>query len=456
MDYYFGEKLRWAWGWDSPNEAGIFWAMVLPLCWAWREMAGVRKAHDNNGIEDRRVRRPRPTMIRGGLWVVEGVVWLALASTFSRGAFLAALVGLVLWHIQFVGQWKVAGVRLLLGLGMMGVMGMGGRWAPDYLQTDGSVWNRWALWRGGFELMAAAPWTGWGAGQSGLMFGRWVQPEGMEEQYRSMVNSYLTVGVEYGLPLLWLMLLVIIGVMVQGWRRVPMMSTVWGIWAVGLAGSNLWIVPGLWVLPIGALGYGWWRGRGMLRAGWSGSAAYALGIIAMAGAIGWWRQGEPKFNRAGEMVRIGEGVVRQCWVVDEAVVGAHYGRGLRERYRAEGAEGGWEVVTEPLTKRGTEEVRWLILGKWASERQADYGKNWWAIHPVLPPPLVWPQGVKPERVILPEWDLAGVNREWRKRAEGEGIVIETSGARGREFPWPPKTKTRIEPRRARGTQRSEK
>lgn len=454
MDYYFGEKLRWAWGWDSPNEAGIFWAMMLPLCWVWREMVGATGAHNYNGSEEWRARWSRPTVVRGGLWVVEGLVWLALASTFSRGAFLAALAGVVLWHGQFVGQWKRAGLRLLLGLGVMGITGMWGRWAPDYLQTDGSIWNRFALWSGGLELMAAAPLTGWGLGQSGLMFGRWVQSEGMTEQYRSMVNSYLTVGVEYGVFVLGIVFLVIIGVIVQGWRRVPIMSTVWGIWAVGLAGSNLWIVPGLWVLPMGALGYGWWRGKGISGVGWWWSGVLAVGLSCAVIGVGWWSQGESKFIRSGEVVRIGGGEVKQRWVVDEAVVEANYGQALRERYRQEDATGSWEVEVVPSSEAVTGETQLLVLGKWASEGSAHYGTNWQALHPVLPPPLVWPQGVKPERVILPDWDLAGVNEAWRKRAEGEGILVETSGARGREFPLRTNIKTRIEPPRAQGTRRS--
>lgn len=33
MDYYFGDQLRWTYGFDNPNMAGALIASILPMLW---------------------------------------------------------------------------------------------------------------------------------------------------------------------------------------------------------------------------------------------------------------------------------------------------------------------------------------------------------------------------------------------------------------------------------------
>jgi len=73
---------------------------------------------------------------------------------------------------------------------------------PSYISQDASAGNRLTLWKGGLQMIAASPWRGWGEGKSGPEYMHWFQPLEAKEAYAGMVNSYLHVGVEHGLPVL--------------------------------------------------------------------------------------------------------------------------------------------------------------------------------------------------------------------------------------------------------------
>jgi hypothetical protein len=231
------------------------------------------------------------------LAAIAGEVWLtwALVKTYSRGA-LAGLgaAGVVMLAGQVFrvprskspGGWRglllAGGLRLVLLVFCLYLSDGFERVAPEYVNADKSVLNRLDLWRGGLELVALRPLAGWGLGNAGQSFMNWTQPIGREEGYKSMVNSYLTVAVEGGLPLfglmlfaggavvamgVWLSISGVAGVVDPGSNldrvvgrdrgRRPRLQQYIALAAtggvVGWAGciffSNLWIFPGLWVVP---------------------------------------------------------------------------------------------------------------------------------------------------------------------------------------------------------------
>ncbi|AHF94518.1 hypothetical protein OPIT5_18540 [Opitutaceae bacterium TAV5] len=139
-----------------------------------------------------------------------------------------------------------------------------GRLAPAYTREDRSALNRVDLWKGGLELVAASPLRGWGRGQSGASFMHWTQPIGRDEGYLSMVNSYLTVAVEAGLPLFTLLLAAALLPLLLGLRAADRASrdhraglarlwrgltAAWAAWLAAMIFSNLWIIRGLWIVP---------------------------------------------------------------------------------------------------------------------------------------------------------------------------------------------------------------
>ena len=88
-------------------------------------------------------------------------------------------IGILLWLTDFL--WRIE---------------------PGYVSQDVSAGNRLTLWKGGLQMIATSPLEGWGRGKSGDGFMHWFQPLDANEAYAGMVNSYLHVGVEYGLPVL--------------------------------------------------------------------------------------------------------------------------------------------------------------------------------------------------------------------------------------------------------------
>jgi hypothetical protein len=73
-------------------------------------------------------------------------------------------------------------------------------------QGDRSVLNRFTLWTGGLRMIADRPLAGWGNGTAGVNFDNWYQDLSSSTVHGTMVNSYLNIGVEWGLPALGVVL----------------------------------------------------------------------------------------------------------------------------------------------------------------------------------------------------------------------------------------------------------
>lgn len=212
----------------------------------------------------------------------------ALANSSSPVASLPSakkskITQLKRWH-----HWILPVTRLVIIVICLIASSFSTRLAPSYTREDRSALNRIDLWKGGLELIEASPMRGWGWGQSGASFMHWTQPIGREEGYLSMVNSYLTVAVEAGLPLFTLLFALILTPLVFGLTNkgttrsvdrgispmclknelhalictpVPLnpikspslllrgLTASWAAWLCAMFFSNLWIIKGLWVLP---------------------------------------------------------------------------------------------------------------------------------------------------------------------------------------------------------------
>ncbi len=267
--YFFGEHVRWNLGWNNPNQAGVFIAMWIPWLWAlgaWvaggKELGARRSWH---GLP----RDAAATLVL----VSELALWFLLCKTYSRGALVAvgmAGMGWVLWH--FIRDRRFRGIGLmsvrLIAIGaLLFATGFFSRIDPRFVSQDASAGNRIVLWKGGFQMIAASPWYGWGAGQSGSSFAHWFQPLNATEKYGGMVNSYLHVGVEYGLPMLVAVMTGAVGLWLVSWgglgaRRsehslprdaaATLMMGAGSSWLVFLIAnvfSTLWIFRNLWWLP---------------------------------------------------------------------------------------------------------------------------------------------------------------------------------------------------------------
>jgi hypothetical protein len=233
VEYFYGDALRWSFGFENPNKAAVIFVCVLPLLWGLWQMAW--------RLANPWLKLPTLAVTTGSLMVA----WHCLSMTYSRGGLVAALVALI--YLIGVSAWKDRKTRngnqnaqwrmsaLLIAAFMVCVFsnGLGARTSKAF-KEDASVGNRIELWGSALQMSVENP-LGSGSGKSGEQYMNWYQPEGRKEAYRTMVNSYLTFLVERG----WLKFGVLLVAFVLFWS---------------------WTVPGEksgfpWALRAGLLGF---------------------------------------------------------------------------------------------------------------------------------------------------------------------------------------------------------
>lgn len=263
-DFYYGEMLRWSFGFENPNKAAVIFACLIPLLWAvWL-----------NGFRIRS-RRWRVFVL---MFAAVGflVAWACLLLTFSRGGLVAAIAGMSLvtgwalieerrqladgWMALFrrAGFW-LSGILVALVVATALVLGMGSR-SMEAIGEDASVDNRIDLWAAALQMAYENP-AGFGAGRSGAEFMQWYQAVERTEGYRTMVNSYLTFLVEYGWVTFALVMLIVAALWAWSWPNANAPHLRWRIalWA-SLAAflisgifSTTMEEPLVWILPVLAM-----------------------------------------------------------------------------------------------------------------------------------------------------------------------------------------------------------
>ncbi len=254
MFYYYNDALRWSLGFDNPNKAGAFIATLLPLLWLVLVLTQQVSA-----------RRWRVLLLCLATVGLESVCWM-LFKTYSRGGLAAGVAAFVYIGWMYRGRWGrfvwcIAGIAMALFF----ASGLGSRSLEK--ATDASIANRWALWKGGLQMLADRP-SGVGWGNSGYEYMQWYQPLGIEVGYRTLVNSYLTFAVEGGIYLSGLIFAGVLFLVL--WTR-PMRSgqsqakwsagfAAWvacraGLLAFAVSGffSTTMEEPLLWIAPLGCL-----------------------------------------------------------------------------------------------------------------------------------------------------------------------------------------------------------
>lgn len=425
-------------------------AVLLPTVWGMLRI-----------VRARLVRRWR--WLFPGALLLETCLWLLLAKTYSRGGLLAA-VAAAGWFLFASKGSGTAGSRaasaVLRGTGVVLVLVFTGfvvRLTPAYALADASIGNRVELWRGGLEMSASAPWRGWGAGESGRVYLNWFQPLAHTENYATMVNSYLHVAVEYGLPALTLVLALLIWALLIAWRK---RSRIWVAaagasllaWAVANGFSTLWIEPWLWVVPAAALAVigvsvcqmektSLWRmcglslGLGLMIAG---------GVAATGARLGAGRK-YAAIPGPGDVVIVQtkgvHGESSATWQIwpDASVFGHTPGKELRRWLLAQKPP--LQLIVHPAKGAAGDSIAGrtegvMLCGDQAARWHAGFApevRQVWFIHPLGAPPAIQPAAGKVNHftrltVFLPEIDQFGTNAAWRNWAS-------VSGARVVQSPW---------------------
>lgn len=483
-EYFFRGAMRISWGFATPNYLGAFLAALLPLAWGARALLPqATRAVPTPAVNPRKRPKdtPSPMPVRKGLlagscvlFLIELALWGAIGATGSRGAALAALAGVVWWELfrrlRAERSWRTSagwiGLRVLFCVGGFAVFSFGGRIAPGYLAQDASIGNRWLLWGGGAALCEAAPWRGWGAGESGELFTQWLQPLDRPEAYKTMVNSYLHLAVEHGLPALAGVLAVLAGLVCwplvaerslgsARWAAVCRTAAcVWVAWATANVFSTLFDDRRLWFAPAGALlavlvsvpvvlkGQRSWRrwAMGVL----AGATILPL-LVYLVGVFWQWRAAVRVRCSESGMVALssGWGETSSRWGVlpDPAVLGEKYGHEIRRWGMAMNDQSWSARVHDP--RRGALGVagealpnQWLVFGSGVGDLD-QLGDNTFVV-------IVHPRGALPKKwrgnglLLLNQIDEDGSGAAWAGWADALGLRSHTISGIGLDVraAWP--------------------
>jgi hypothetical protein len=344
------------------------------------------------------------------------------------------------------------------------------RLSPQFIGQDLSIWHRLDLWLDGCKLIAASPLCGWGGGNAGLVYANWYQPIGERVIYGTMVNSYVNVGVEYGLPLLSVIVMLLFSAIGVGFSfgvwtedilepvaaRQRMSGCVLVVWAVANLFTTLAVRLELWILPAIAIMeicvHGYKRAqRSVLPLV---CACAALSMCATLYATGIWLE-----NRAGIFItRVDGGAVAvktrlysvkrhnerilHIWVdnMESGESASHY---LRRGFGGQKArvsilhDGGIPANT---AKHSVGDIV-ILFGRQAERLLRD--ERYWAGAELI---LINPRSrmvpsIEPNTVVtvvLPEFDREGTNEfweQWTLKNKGAVVVWPLINRKGRIDWW---------------------
>ena len=166
MEFTFDGIVRQGFGFYNPNHAAALICAIFPFLWGWRKCAWMG-------------------------WMLTFLLTIPLVMTYSRTGVLVLGFELIAYFIlSKTKNWKLiaaiaGGILLILFIG-----GIFGRFA-----IDKAVTNRPEIWLAGLKLYAANP-LGVGLSNSGIIVSNFI----LENiQCRTLVNSHLTLLVEFGM-----------------------------------------------------------------------------------------------------------------------------------------------------------------------------------------------------------------------------------------------------------------
>lgn len=253
VEYFYGETLRWSFGFENPNKAAVIFSCAVPLLWCLWQLSWKPG--------NKWLKIPALLVTASGLLAA----WYCLIMTFSRGGLVATAVALfyLLFQTIFRGGKRETPLRMRsevwLSVLVMVVLAGGTLWnglgarSTEAFGKDASVGNRVELWNGALQ-MAAENVHGFGTGKSGEQYMQWYQPLERQEGYRTMVNSYLTFLVEQGwiwsgavllaFVLFWVWTRPRCGEIVTVALRASILSfLVAGIFSTTMEDWRLWLIP---------------------------------------------------------------------------------------------------------------------------------------------------------------------------------------------------------------------
>jgi len=432
--FYFGDQLRWNLGFETPNIAGAMVAVAIAFLLPF-----------TSKIPDKK----RRLFAFAVLLAVEISLWFVLAKTYSRGALVAAGICFVcctaFMLFRTESKCRILGIALAKAVAVSVILlytGFSNRISPEYIGNDGSTSGRIALWTGGLKMVAQAPVCGWGVDKSGEEYINWYQDFSDERKYAGMVNSYLHIVIERGLPTLFAALSILAFLFFADFRLWQKNGDLFAL-ALGLAMlslcvsnifSTLWIVSsikytGITVAAVSVI-YAIFKGRHSLP-----FAKIAMLSIASAASICLclYLTGlalQPKFiSKHTDHITLAPDRPtdkRIAVIADKDTFGKYFGKTLRNAYVKAKPETVLDVYCEnPQNAKGYD--KFIVTGKFAQTFQPPTSAKIVYINPIGNPPP--PSGLTNATIYLPRFDIYNQNTKWINAAKKAKITysfIETS------------------------------
>lgn len=434
--FYFGDQLRWNLGFETPNIAGALVAVAIAFLLPF-----------TSKIPDTK----RRLLAFAVLSAVEILLWAVLAKTYSRGALVAAGICFICCNAfmfsRSESKFRILGIALAKAVAVSAILlytGFANRISPEYIGNDGSTSGRIALWTGGLKMVAQAPVCGWGSDKSGEEYINWYQDFSDERKYAGMVNSYLHIAVERGLPALFAALSILAFLFFADfrlWRKNgDLFALALGLALLSLCVSNifstLWIVSsirytGITVAAVSVI-YAIFKGRKILA-----FAKIAMLSIASAASICLclYLAGlalHPKFiSKHSDHIALAPDRPtdkRIAVIADKDTFGKYFGKTLRKAYVKANPETVLDVYCEiPKNTKGYD--KFIVTGKFAQIFQPPTSTKIVYINPIGNPPP--PSNLTNATIYLPRFDIYNQNSKWinaAKKANSDCIFTESPSA----------------------------
>lgn len=471
--YYYNGELRENLFFGQPNFAGMFIVYLIVLLWGVLLMAS------------------KARLLLALAVVAEVVAWYFLFKTYSRGAFVAVVgVGVILYLVGFcsvrerdvsrrvLAAWgngrllkSLGALRVAWVVGLLLLTGFADRVSPGYVLEDKSVVNRGELWEGGLKMLCVRPISGWGEGMSAEACRNWFLNADYSINSYSLVNSYITFAVEYGLVWFCVVVFCVFFAILTGIRSLSRLLKDGDVgWRIGVAVSLfgcvvafsigslftvLYYSPLLFlVFAVSSLGLIWIGNSIVLRGSALATIAFSslvLSGLACSGLYGFGTylvsQDPFKVTPIGDCVRLDyQGSASyggSLYVLpDPRVLGVSYGNAIREL-------GGMysSITVEKLGSGGSlkmadteaPDVLFVFGSQFSryvkSDELADVSA--YIVHPIGKPTTSRNENVA--GVLLPGWSLPE-NRQsaWEDWAEANKVPLFYSEGVGTDIRsvWP--------------------
>lgn len=456
--YTYHSVARYSYGWENPNHAAAVILCFLPLIWT------IERIVEN---------RNNSTIYSIVVHVAEIVVSIAIGLTYSRGATLGWLLSILFF--AFFQPATITPIRsgfakqsfLLYKISIFTVIvvatGLSHRFA-DVLAGDGSSTNRLELWRGGLQLIASLPITGWGKGTSGLAFMQWLQNPSSTAGYGGMVNTYLHVAVEFGIPAFAVLCFILLVSILVGFQyersAIPDKSPLPFGCATGLFGfaiaaifTTLWTIPSVRWAPCALIALLLYKLRDVkstqplfsnsMRWAMGGSALLAVTLYCfaiLAEASSRWSLRRTNDNAVRFTSRSNpQSGIEVTILADGRILGPYYGKAIRYGLSQLGTKL-HAFTIYPLDVRPTCQLAGYVITFGPRIVDLPEPRTFYklaALFPVGPPPL-GESGLEPSLVILPEYDQIGYSFAWQRWAQSHGYrtLIARGSGQNAEAIWP--------------------